>query len=168
MIAVYPGSFDPITFGHLDVIERGARLFTHLIVAVAVSESKTALFSMEERLEMIEAVVGHIPNVKVDTFRGMIVDYVQARQSRTLLRGIRTMSDFEYEFQMAMTNRTFAPDVETVFIMASLKYSFISSRLIKGSAAAGGNISAFVPALVEQRLKAKLKERGPLPPPSGL
>ena len=159
MIAVYPGSFDPITLGHLDVIERGARLFDELIVAVAVSESKTPLFTMEERLEMIQAVAGHIPNVKVDTFRGMVVSYVQAQGSTTLLRGIRTMSDFEYEFQMAMTNRTFAPGVETVFIMASLKYSFISSRLIKGSAAAGGDIRAFVPPLVEERLKQKLKER---------
>lgn len=157
--AVYAGSFDPITNGHLDVVGRGATLFDELIVAVAINESKQPLFTTGERLDMVKRAIEPFSNVLVDTFQGLVVDYARQHNIHTLLRGIRTMSDFEYEFQMALTNRTFAPDVDTVFVMASLEYSFISSRLIKDAAAAGGDIRAFVPPNVQTGLREKLAAR---------
>jgi pantetheine-phosphate adenylyltransferase len=157
-IAVYPGSFDPITNGHLDVIKRGCRVFERVIVAVGDNPAKKALFGKDERVEMIREVVKPYRNVEVDGFDGLVVDYVHRRKASVLLRGIRTISDFEYEYQMALTNRTFAPDVETVFVMAHEEYSFVSSRFIKEAAAMGGDVSSFLPKEVEKRLKAKLKK----------
>ncbi len=155
--AVYPGSFDPITFGHLDIIERGSKTFDKLIVAVATNPEKKTIFSVEERKDMIAEVVGRLSNVEIDTFTGLTVDYVRSEGSCVILRGIRTVSDFEYEFQMALMNRTFAPDIETVFVMSSEKYSFLSSRLIKETVRLGGDASVFVPAGVHERLVMRLR-----------
>jgi len=172
-IAVYPGSFDPITNGHLDVIRRGVRVFDNLIVAVADNPAKQALFSRDERLEMIRDVTKHDKNVAVEYFDGLVVDYVRRKKAGVILRGIRTVSDFEYEYQMALTNRTFAQDIETVFVMTREEYSFVSSRIIKEAASLGGDVSSFVPREVEKWLKkkfahetgtrAKKKEQGPGP-----
>ena len=154
-MAVYPGTFDPITLGHLDVVKRGARVFDRVIVAVADNPAKETLFSKDERLEMIRKTVGSMKSVEADAFDGLLVDYVKGRGAHVVLRGVRTLSDFEYEYQMALTNRTFAPEVETVFVMTNEEYSFISSRLIKEAAAMGGDISTFVPPEVEKRLRAR-------------
>jgi pantetheine-phosphate adenylyltransferase len=154
-IAVYPGSFDPITNGHLDVIRRGVRVFDNLIVAVADNPGKQALFTREERVEMIKEVTRHEKNVAVEHFDGLVVDYVRRKKAGVILRGIRTVSDFEYEYQMALTNRTFAQDIETMFVMTHEEYSFISSRLIKEAASLGGDVSSFVPREVEKWLKKK-------------
>jgi pantetheine-phosphate adenylyltransferase len=162
-IAVYPGSFDPITNGHLDVIKRGGKVFEKVIVAVGDNPAKKALFTKEERVEMIREVVKPFRNVEVDGFDGLVVDYVHRRKAHVLLRGIRTISDFEYEYQMALTNRTFAPDVETVFVMAHEEFSFVSSRFIKEAATMGGDVSSFLPKEVEKRLKAKLKKKADEP-----
>lgn len=154
-ISVYPGTFDPITLGHLDVIKRGARVFDRVVVAVSDNPAKETLFSKEERLQMIRETVGSMKNVEADAFDGLLVDYVKKRGAHVVLRGVRTLSDFEYEYQMALTNRTFAPEVETVFVMTNEEFSFISSRLIKEAASMGGDISTFVPSEVEKRLKQK-------------
>lgn len=163
-IAVYPGSFDPVTNGHVDVIRRGTRIFGKLIVAVADNPAKQGLFTKEERVHMIRDVTKGYKNVEVDSFDGLVVDYVKRQKANVILRGIRTISDFEYEYQMAMTNRTFSSDVETVFVMTHEEYSFVSSRLIKEAAALGGDISSFVPKEVEKALKKKL---GGKPPQGG-
>jgi pantetheine-phosphate adenylyltransferase len=155
--AIYAGSFDPITFGHLDIIRRGTQLFDHLIVAIAVNIDKTPLFSLEDRLAMIRENVQKLPNVEVTPFEGMAVHFASQQECRTLLRGIRTVADFEYEFQMALTNRVLAPQIETVFVMASQEYSFLSSRLIKETASLGGDVRAFVPEPVARRLLEKLR-----------
>jgi len=157
-IAVYPGSFDPITNGHLDVIKRGVRVFERLVVAVADNPAKQSLFSKEERVEMIREVSKPFRNVEVDAFDGLVVDYVHRKKANVILRGIRTISDFEYEYQMALTNRTFAGDIETIFVMTHEEYSFVSSRLIKEAVSMGGDVSSFVPKEVEKRLKAKFKK----------
>ena len=154
--AVYPGSFDPISYGHIDLARRGLEIFDELIVAVARNVSKTMLFTADERLAMAEEVFADLPGVTVDSYGGMTVDYVRSVGANTILRGIRSVSDFEYEFQMALTNRHFADDVETMFMMTSSEYSFLSSHFIKEAVTLGGDVSAFVPALVEQRLKEKL------------
>jgi len=154
-IAVYPGSFDPITNGHLDVIRRGVRVFDHLIVAVADNPAKQALFTRDERLEMIREVTKHDKNVVVEYFDGLVVDYVRRKKAGVILRGIRTVSDFEYEYQMALTNRTFAQDIETVFVMTREEFSFVSSRIIKEAASLGGDVSSFVPREVEKWLRKK-------------
>jgi pantetheine-phosphate adenylyltransferase len=156
--AVYPGSFDPITNGHLDVIKRGTKVFEKVIVAVGDNPAKKALFTKEERVEMIREVTKQFRNAEVDGFDGLVVDYVHKRKATVILRGIRTISDFEYEYQMALTNRTFASDIETVFVMAHEEYSFVSSRFIKEAASMGGDVSSFLPKEVEKRLKAKFKK----------
>ena len=156
--AVYPGSFDPITNGHLDVIKRGTKVFEKVIVAVGDNPAKKALFTKEERVEMIREVTKAFRNAEVDGFDGLVVDYVHKRKATVILRGIRTISDFEYEYQMALTNRTFASDIETVFVMAHEEYSFVSSRFIKEAASMGGDVSSFLPKEVEKRLKAKFKK----------
>lgn len=158
-VAVYPGTFDPITLGHLDVIQRGSSIFDRLVVAVSRNPGKAPLFSLSERIEMIRESVTDLDNVDVDSFDGMVVDYVLSQQTNVILRGIRTVADFEYEFQMALTNRTLQTEIETVFVMASQQYSFLNSRLIKEIAGLGGDISTFVSERVSKRLTSKLRER---------
>ena len=156
MIAVYPGSFDPITNGHLDLIERGCRLFDKLIVAILRNETKQPLFSVEERVEMLREVVECYPNAAVDSFNGLLVDYAAQKGATVLLRGIRAISDYEYELQMALMNRRLKPDIETVFMMASEAHSFISSRLVKEVFGLGGSIGGLVPPTVEVRLRKRV------------
>lgn len=153
--AIYPGSFDPITNGHLDLIVRGCCLFDKLIVAILRNETKQPLFSVEERIEMLGEVVDCYPNVAVDSFEGLLVDYAAQNGATVLLRGIRAISDYEYELQMALMNRRLRPDIETVFMMASEAHSFISSRLVKEVFGLGGNIGGLVPPPVEIRLRKR-------------
>ncbi len=153
-LAVYPGSFDPLTNGHVDIIERGARLFDRIIVAIAVNAEKSPMFPMAERVEIAREVFRNHPNVEVDTFQGLLVDYVQRRKANVIVRGLRAVSDFEYEMQMALMNRELAGTLETVFMMPAAQYSFISSRLIKEVFALGGKVHGLVPELVEERLRA--------------
>jgi pantetheine-phosphate adenylyltransferase len=155
--AVYPGTFDPVTLGHLDVLERGLQLFDEIVVGVAAGHHKKTLFDLEERLEMIREFTDDRPHVAVEGFGDMAVDFARRHGSHVILRGIRTVSDFEYEFQMALTNRTFAGDIETVFVMTSPPYSFLSARLVKESAMLGQDVTAFVPESVGARLRAKLR-----------
>ncbi len=154
--AIYPGSFDPVTNGHLDLIERASRLFDHLIVALLTNPEKDPLFSVDERVEMLREVVAHLPNVEVETFDGLLVDYARRRGGRVLLRGIRAVSDYEYELQMALMNRNLAPDIETVFMLPSETYSYLSSRLVKEVARLGGSIRELVPAAVHERIRSKV------------
>lgn len=156
VIAIYPGSFDPITNGHLDLIERGSKLVDRLIVAILRNESKQPLFTVEERIEMLKEVGEAYPNVEVDSFHGLLVDYARERQATVLLRGIRAISDYVEELQMALMNRRLNPDVETIFMMSQEAYSFISSRLVKEVASLGGNISGLVPPSVEVRLRNRI------------
>ena len=161
VIAIYAGSFDPITNGHLDLIERGARLVDRLIVAILRNETKQPLFSVEERMEMLREVVTGYPNVEVDCFHGLLVDYARDRNATVLLRGIRAISDYEYELQMALMNSRLRPEIETVFMMANEAYSFISSRLVKEVFGLGGNITGLVPPSVEARLDRRLSKTKP-------
>jgi pantetheine-phosphate adenylyltransferase len=154
-LAVYPGTFDPVSNGHVDVIRRGAQLFERLVVACAVNIAKEPLFSVDERVEMLKLVTSDLPNVTVESFTGMVVDYVRGLGGKVILRGLRTFSDYESEVQMAYANRTFAPDIETVFVCASLDESYISSRLIREAAAMDGDITRFVPDVVAERLRKK-------------
>jgi pantetheine-phosphate adenylyltransferase len=155
-IAIYPGSFDPITNGHLDLIQRGSRLFDRLIVSILRNENKQPLFTVEERTEMLREVVAGYPNVEVDSFDGLLVDYAAARSATVLLRGIRAISDYEYELQMALMNRRLRREIETVFLMANEAYSFISSRLVKEVFRLGGDIAGLAPPLVEARMRARV------------
>ncbi len=145
LIAVYPGSFDPITLGHLDIITRSSLLFKQVIVAVARNPQKTPLFSLEERVEQIRQVVGHLANVEVDSFTGLTVKYAERRGAQVLIRGLRAVSDFELELQMAHTNKTLAKDIETIFLTTKTEYSFLSSSVVKEIARLGGNIDHLVP-----------------------
>lgn len=156
IVGVYPGSFDPITNGHLDLILRGSHIVDRLIVAVLRNEHKKPLFSVGERVEMLQEVVKGIPNVEVDSFDGLLVDYTARQGATVILRGIRAISDYEYELQMALMNRRLAPDIETVFMMAGEAYSFISSRIVKEVIRLGGNIGGLVPPSVEERLRRRL------------
>ena len=156
IVGIYPGSFDPITNGHLDLILRGSHIVDRLIVAVLRNEHKRPLFSVPERVEMLQEVVRGIPNVEVDSFDGLLVDYTAQRGATVILRGIRAISDYEYELQMALMNRRLAPDIETVFMMAGEAYSFISSRIVKEVIQLGGNIGGLVPPSVEERLRQRL------------
>ncbi len=158
VIAIYPGSFDPITNGHLDLIQRGSRLFDRLIVSILRNATKSPLFSVEERLEMLREVVTGIPNVEVDCFDGLLVDHAAARSATVLLRGIRAISDYEYELQTALMNRRLRPGLETVFLLSNEAYSFIRSRLIKEVFGLGGDISGLVPPSVEARLQQRLSK----------
>lgn len=156
VVAIYPGSFDPITNGHLDLIQRGSRLFDRLIVSILRNEAKKPLFSVEERTEMLREVVQVYPNVEVDSFDGLLVDYAATHQAKVLLRGIRAISDYEYELQMAHMNRRLSPDIETVCMMANEAYSFISSRLVKEVFGLGGTITGLVPPSVEAQLHRRM------------
>jgi pantetheine-phosphate adenylyltransferase len=154
--AIYPGTFDPLTNGHLDLIARGAKIVDELVVAILRnSEKGTPLFSVPERLEMIAEAVSVFPNVTVTTFDGLLVDFARQQGARAVLRGIRAISDYEYEFQMAMMNRKLDPELETLFMMPAEKYTYVSSRLIKGVFRLGGDVTALVPPMVVERLKAK-------------
>ena len=155
-IAIYPGSFDPVTNGHLDLIERGRNIFAQLTVAVLRNSEKQPLFSISERVEMLREVTREWPNVEVDIFEGLLVDYARRRQAGAILRGIRAVSDYEYELQMALMNRKLEPRLETVFMMPALKYSFLSARLVREIAQHGGPLEGLVPPIVEQRLRAKV------------
>ena len=157
--AIYPGSFDPITNGHLDLIQRGSRMFDRLIVSILRNDAKQPLFTVEERTEMLREVLHVYPHVEIDSFDGLLVDYASARQATVLLRGIRAISDYEYELQMALMNRRLRPEIETVFMMANEAYSFISSRLVKQVFSLGGNIAGLVPPSVEARLNTRLNKR---------
>lgn len=158
--AVCPGSFDPVTSGHLDIIERASRLFSRVIVAVAVNPEKRPLFTLEERKAMLQEVCRPFPNVEVDVLTGLLVDYCRSKGAQVIIRGLRAISDFEFELQQALMNSRMAPDIETVFLMTRPEHSFLSSSLIKEIASLGGEVSGLVPPLVE----AKLRERFPVYP----
>jgi len=162
-VAIYPGSFDPLTLGHVDIIERGSALFDSIIVAVLRNAEKSPLFTVDERLEMIRHTFRERGNVEADSFRGLLVDYASSRKATTIVRGIRAISDFEYEFQMALMNRRLAPGIETVFMMPAEEYSYVSSRLVKEVASLGGNVSGLVPEDVEKRLLERVR-RKPMKP----
>lgn len=153
MIAVYPGSFDPITLGHLDIIERGCKLFEQVIVAVSRNPNKISLFTVEQRMQQIRDCTGHLSNVEVDGFECLTVTYARQRQAQVLLRGLRVLSDFEYELQMGHTNNSLCPEIETVFLVTSNEYSFLSSSLVKEIARFGGNINHLVPSNIAIDLK---------------
>ena len=154
--AVYAGTFDPVTFGHLDVATRAAHVFEHLTLAVAEDPRKTLLFSVEERLELARTSVAALDNVEVVPFGGLLVNWARNRGIHTLIRGLRAFSDFEYEFQMALTNRKLAPDIETMFLMPNEDFSYVSSSMVREIAALGGDVGKFVPAAVAAALKRKL------------
>jgi pantetheine-phosphate adenylyltransferase len=154
--AIYPGTFDPMTNGHLDLIARGAKIFDHLVVAVLANSQKSPLFTVPERCTMLTSAVKHLPNVSVASFDGLLVDFVRSQHAQAVLRGIRAISDYEYELQMALMNRRLAPDLETIFMMPAEKFSYVSSRLVKEVFRLGGSVEGLVPELVLE----KLKERG--------
>jgi pantetheine-phosphate adenylyltransferase len=154
--AVCPGSFDPVTSGHIDVIERAARVFGEVIVAVAPNPGKRTLFTVSERVDMLRESVGHLANVRVDAFDGLLVDYVRSQGASVIVKGLRAVSDFEIEFQMALMNRNLAPGIETVFMMTGAEYSYLSSSIVKEIAAMGGSISGLVPDVVESKLLEKI------------
>jgi pantetheine-phosphate adenylyltransferase len=155
-IAIYPGSFDPPTNGHLDLIQRGSKIFEELVVAILRNSEKTPMFSVAERLEMLKELTADLSNVRIDTFHGLMVEYAKSLDAICVLRGIRAISDYEYELQMALMNRKLEPTLETVFMMPADKYSYVSSRLVREVAQAGGPVKGLVPEVVEQKLRAKL------------
>ena len=162
-VAIYPGSFDPLTSGHVDIIERGSKIFDSIIVAILANAEKVPLFSEDERIAIIKEVFKDHKNVQAETFNGLLVDYAQKKNASVLVRGLRAVSDFEYEFQMALMNRHLAPGLETVFMMPDEKYTFVSSRLIKEVFMLGGEVASLVPPVVEQRLRAKQKSKRKAP-----
>lgn len=155
-IAIYPGSFDPPTNGHLDLIQRGSKIFEELVVAILRNSEKSPMFSVAERLEMLRALTADLKNVRIDTFNGLMVEYAKSIDAVCILRGIRAISDYEYELQMALMNRKLEPTLETVFMMPADKYSYVSSRLVREVAQAGGPVKGLVPEVVEQKLREKL------------
>ena len=157
-IAVYPGTFDPVTYGHIDLIKRASKIFDKVIVAVAHNKSKGVLFSVAERVSMLKDAVQGMENVEIDDFSGLVVNYVKGRGSRVMIRGLRMLTDFEYEFQMALTNRKLADDIETIFMMPHQDYSYISSKLIKEAASLGADVGNFIPKNTLDALKKKLKK----------
>ena len=157
--AIYPGSFDPLTNGHLDVIERAAKLFDRVVVAVAKNDSKNPLFTLAERLAMVKTAVSHLPQVEADSFEGLLIEYVVHQKAQAVVRGLRAVSDFEFEFQLALMNRKLNESFETIFMMPKDTYTFLSSRIVKEIAKLGGDVSAFVPPHVKTALTKKLKPR---------
>jgi pantetheine-phosphate adenylyltransferase len=159
--AVYPGSFDPITNGHIDIIRRGAKLFPRIVVAVLQNPKKTTLFTTEERVEIIREIFSEDPHIEVASFHGLLVQYAAARGIRIVIRGLRAVSDFEYEFQMALMNQNLNPELETLFMMPSAPYTFLSSGMVREVSALGGSVHDLVPAVVERRLHEKLSRESP-------
>jgi pantetheine-phosphate adenylyltransferase len=157
--AIYPGSFDPVTNGHLDVVERARKLFDEVIVAVASNDEKQALFSLQQRLELLRQTIGRIDNIRVAQFEGLLVDFARAQKVHAVIRGLRAVSDFEFEFQMALMNRKLESDLETIFLMPKEEYTYLSSRLVKEIARLGGDVSNFVPSAVACALAKKFSKR---------
>ncbi len=156
--AIYPGSFDPVTNGHLDVVERARKLFDEVIVAVADNDEKQALFSLDQRLSLLRETIGKIDNVRVAQFEGLLVDFARAEKAHAVIRGLRAVSDFEFEFQMALMNRKLESDLETIFLMPKEEYTYLSSRLVKEIARLGGDVSKFVPVAVAKALAEKFSK----------
>ena len=157
--AVYTGSFDPVTNGHMDIIRRASEIFDVLIVSILNNKEKTPLFSVEERVKILEEATKDLPNVQIDSFSGLLVDYAREKDLHVIVRGLRAITDFEYELQMAQTNRIMSPDLDTLFLTTSLEYAYLSSTTVKEVAAFGGDISAFVPPYVEEKIRERMKER---------
>ena len=158
-LAIYPGSFDPLTNGHVDIIQRGSRMFDRIVVGILLNVEKSPLFTVAERVEIAREVFAAYPNVEVDTFDGLLVEYARRKRAGVIVRGLRAISDFEYELQMALMNRHLNPDVETVFMMPAETYTYVSSRLVKEVVALGGSVTGLVPTLVEDRLREKRRGR---------
>ena len=158
--AIYPGSFDPMTLGHLDVIRRASKMFDTLIVSVLDNKAKNALFSVEERVSILKEATKDLPNVQVDSFQGLLIDYARQKDIHVSVRGLRAITDFEYELQMAQTNHKLEQSVETVFLTTSLEYSYLSSTIVKEVATFGGDISKFVPGVVQERIREKMNQKG--------
>ncbi|HJC67798.1 MAG: pantetheine-phosphate adenylyltransferase [Lachnospiraceae bacterium] len=156
--AVYPGSFDPVTMGHLDIVERTSQIFDKVIIGVLNNRAKSPLFSVEERVNMLKEVTADLPNVEVQSFAGLLIDFVRKNEAQIIVRGLRAITDFEYELQMAQTNRVMAPEVDTLFLTTNLRYSYLSSSIVKEIAAGGGDISAFVHPYVAERMRMKLSK----------
>jgi pantetheine-phosphate adenylyltransferase len=159
-IAIYPGTFDPITNGHIDIAERAVTLFDKVIVTIAVNSAKKPLFSIDERKELIRASLRHLPNVEIDAFEGLLMEYARMRRASAVIRGLRAISDFEYELQMALMNRKLAEEVVTVFLMPNVKYTYLNSTIVKEVASFGGDISGLVPDVVAEKLAEKFKQNG--------
>jgi len=159
VVAIYPGSFDPLTNGHVDIIQRGSRFFDRIVVGILINLEKAPLFTVPERVDIARTVLKGSPNVEVDTFDGLLVDYARRIGATVIVRGLRAISDFEYEMQMALMNRRLSPDVETVFMMPAEPYTYVSSRLVKEVVALGGTVTGLVPTLVEERLRDKKMAR---------
>ena len=157
--AIYPGTFDPITYGHIDLIKRAQEIFSEVIVAVGHNPHKRPLFTLKERVEMLKKATVGMSGTIIDEFDGLVVDYARRQKAKVLIRGLRMISDFEYEFQMALTNRKLSPDIETIFLMPQESYRYLSSKLLKEAASLGADLSSFVPDFVEKALKKKLKRK---------
>ncbi len=157
--ALYPGTFDPVTYGHLDIIKRASKIYDHLFIGVAHNKNKSPLFNVKERVDMLRKVTAGLDNVSVEDFNGLVIDYARKKRTRVILRGLRMISDFEYEFQMALTNRKLAGDIETIFMMTGDSYAYLSSKLIKEAVMLGAGVREFVPDFVAGKLKQKLKRR---------
>ena len=157
--AIYPGSFDPVTLGHYDIIERSSKIFDRLIVGVLNNSAKSPLFSVEERVKMLKDVTKGLPNVEVMAFDGLLIDFARAKEAQVIVRGLRAVTDFEYELQMAQTNRVLAPDVDTVFLTTSLEYAYVSSTIMKEVARFGGDLAKFAPPEIIQALHSKMQEQ---------
>lgn len=157
MRAIYPGSFDPVTNGHIDIIERSAKKMDHLIVAVLNNPSKNSLFDLDEKIALLKEVTSHIPNVEIDSFSGLLTDYALKRDCTNMVRGLRAVSDFEYEMQMALVNNKMYPEIETFFMVSSGEYAYLSSSIVREVAEFGGNVSFFVPKVVEEALEKKFR-----------
>lgn len=157
-IAIYPGSFDPVTNGHLDIIERTAKIFDKVIVAILVNSSKTPTFTTEEKIDMLKRATSHIPNVEIEYFDGLLVNYVKSKGAHVIVKGLRAISDFEYEFQMAMLNKSVSPDIETLFMMTSNKYSYLSSSIVKELGRLGASVEDLVPDVIMDDVINKLRK----------